>query len=162
MLFISQRSKPQRMRSVSRWLYTLLYAAALAVSAVSAVQAVAGSGLQQRLRFEVVSMEELELEGDRIGVISTITKDGDGYMWFGGDNGLVRYDGRRFRVYQHDENNPQSLSASEVLALLVDHDGTMWVGTRKGLNRYRSDTDSFEHFFAAPLHAPPRGDDTQR
>jgi len=43
-------------------------------------------------------------------------------------DGLARYDGRTFKLYQHD------LSSNTVTSIYEAHDGTIWIGTRAGLN----------------------------
>lgn len=113
------------------------------------VNATALSHQHQRFRFETISMEELELEGDLIGAIHSITQDNRGFMWFGGDNGLVRYNGNEFRLYQTDEDNHQSLTNNDIKDMIVDKDGVFWVATRKGLNRYNEKDDNFTRYLAA-------------
>lgn len=104
--------------------------------------------LQQRLRFEEISMDELELEGDTIGSVGSITQDKRGFMWFGGENGLARYDGQQFVVYQNEKGNDHSISSNEVLDLVVDQKGELWVATNKGLNRYDALKDRFERYLS--------------
>ena len=53
----------------------------------------------------------------------------DGYLWFGTEEGLVRFDGVRFTVF--DKHN-SGLTNNEVTALLVDHTGTLWLGSADG------------------------------
>lgn len=64
-----------------------------------------------------------------------ICQDSKGYIWFATRNGLNKYDGAKFTVYKHDDNNPQSLSDSHITVLLPDtkNEG-LWVGTTNGLN----------------------------
>ena len=60
-----------------------------------------------------------------------------GFMYFGTEDGLNRYDGYRFTVIRHDPNNVNSLSYNDINALCVDSRGYIWVGTfNAGLNRY--------------------------
>ncbi len=83
--------------------------------------------------------------------VHAIAQDKTGFMWFGTQEGLNRYDGYRFTVYQADEDNPRSLSSSWISALLVDQDGTLWIGTNGGgVNKLAAGSQIFEHF----LHNP--------
>src|SRR5947208_70999 len=42
--------------------------------------------------------------------VTAILQDSRGFMWFGTPSGLSRYDGYRFTTYQHDDDQPNSLS----------------------------------------------------
>ena len=108
---------------------------------------------ESNLRFDTVSMEELEFQGDRIGIIQSIAQDAQGYIWFGGSNGLARYDGRDFRVFQRQEGTAFSLGSDEVTRLQVDHSQQLWVATRNGLYLYQPEREGFSHF--NPPGAPP-------
>ncbi len=53
----------------------------------------------------------------------------DGYIWMGTEEGLVRFDGIRFTVF---DKNTAGLKNNMVLALLVDHRHDLWLGTYGG------------------------------
>ena len=55
----------------------------------------------------------------------------DGYLWVGTQEGLARFDGVRFVVFDSD-NEPQ-LPSKQITALLAEPSGRLWVGTRNGL-----------------------------
>jgi two-component system sensor histidine kinase ChiS len=91
------------------------------------------------LSFRHIMPDQLE----SIGYMTAIAQDRAGFLWFGGANGLARYDGYSLVFYKHQEGVAGSLSNSYVNQLLVSRDGTLWVATQAGLNRYDADTDSF-------------------
>ncbi len=62
--------------------------------------------------------------------VYTILQTSDGYIWFGTELGLVRFDGLRFEVF--DKNNTPGLEDNLVLALLEDRSGRLWIGTATG------------------------------
>lgn len=59
--------------------------------------------------------------------INSIFKDSRGFMWFSTAGGLNRYDGYEFKVYQHEEQNPYSLTDNYVDDIQEDADGNLWV-----------------------------------
>ncbi len=59
-------------------------------------------------------------------VISVI-QTGDGYLWLGTLNGLVRFDGNHFTVF--DENNTPGLNSGRIVYLFEDSHTNLWVGT---------------------------------
>src|SRR5438105_889826 len=64
--------------------------------------------------------------------VLSIYKDRYGFMWFGTQDGLNKYDGFRFVVYKHLSNNPHSLPANNVNTVNEDSEGNIWAGTRLG------------------------------
>ncbi len=96
---------------------------------------------------EKISFERISLkEGLSQRSVNCITQDKQGFMWFGTNEGLNRYDGYRFYLYQPDAQNLDSVSHREINALWVDEKGTLWIGTEKGLNRFDSDQDRFTSY----------------
>jgi len=74
-------------------------------------------------------------------------QDSRGFLWFGTEDGLNRYDGYTFKVYKPDPDAPNSLSDRWITSIVEDKDGYLWIGTRLGgLNRYDPRTEEFTHF----------------
>ena len=87
------------------------------------------------------------------GLISGITQDSKGYMWFGGP-ALYRYDGYELKVYLNDPSNPNSLASNSLESICADKDGTIWIGTSGfGLDRLDTETGIFTHFRHDPKDA---------
>ena len=61
-----------------------------------------------------------------------ITQDERGNMWFATYNGLNKYDGYDFTVYQHDEKNENSIGGDIIRSLKTDSQGRVWIGLMKG------------------------------
>lgn len=79
-------------------------------------------------------------------LVYAITQDPHGFMWFGTKNGLSRFDGYEFKIYDHDPFDPNSLSGNAISALISDSRGRLWIGTLSGnLDRYNSREDRFSH-----------------
>ena len=62
-------------------------------------------------------------------VISVI-QTRDGYLWLGTLNGLVRFDGIRFTVF--DEENTPGLNSDRIVYLFEDSHTNLWIGTDAG------------------------------
>lgn len=84
-------------------------------------------------------------ESRSYGRISSIVKDDQGFLWFGTNSGLQRYDGYRLREFQHDPGNPKGLSGSYINTLFKDRSGNLWVASDEYLERYDPATESFTH-----------------
>lgn len=66
--------------------------------------------------------------------IKCILQDREGFLWFGTSDGLNKYDGHTFTVFQHDPNSPDSsLHSNHVLDLYEDRSGKIWVTTVSGI-----------------------------
>jgi signal transduction histidine kinase/ligand-binding sensor domain-containing protein/CheY-like chemotaxis protein len=100
------------------------------------------SGFAQnpKLKFQSFSIEE----GLSQSIVKAIHQDSLGFLWIGTEEGLNKYDGYRFIVYQHEPQDAYSLSHSKIFAIYEDRAGTLWIGTEGGLNRYDRRLDRFE------------------
>jgi ligand-binding sensor domain-containing protein/signal transduction histidine kinase len=85
----------------------------------------------------------------RSNEVKFIHEDRTGVLWIGTwGGGLERLDPQtatleaaRFKHFQHDPENPQSLSHNIVLSIHEDEAGVLWLGTIRGLNRFDPQTD---------------------
>ncbi len=68
--------------------------------------------------------------------VQTMTQTPDGYMWFGTQEGLARFNGAKFTTF--DQNNTPGINHNNIRALQNDSaDGSLWIGTYGGgLTRY--------------------------
>ncbi len=92
-----------------------------------------------------------ELFSTRFDRVRSLMEDRHKNLWIGTEGGAVTFDRetKRPRIYQHQINNPNSLSPGFVRSITEDHRGVIWLGTSAdtgGLNRYRPEHDSFQHF----------------
>jgi ligand-binding sensor domain-containing protein len=78
--------------------------------------------------------------------VHAIVQDRRGFIWFGTQDGLARYDGTKMRVYRPAEKDPTSISPGYITALTLDPSGNLWVGTENGVALYDPNTDQFTRF----------------
>jgi signal transduction histidine kinase/ligand-binding sensor domain-containing protein/DNA-binding response OmpR family regulator len=76
--------------------------------------------------------------------ITTILKDGRGYIWFGTRLGLNRYDGYTFKIFRHDDADTTSLSDDDVQHIWAGPEDKMYVtGLIGGVDIYDPVTERF-------------------
>lgn len=103
-------------------------------------------------RFPVVEGEDLRFTrlSTRDGLSQTralqIVQDDRGFIWFGTQYGLNRYDGYTFKVLKHVSGRSDSLGCVYIYSLFKDRDGTLWVGCEQFLDRFDPATETFTHF----------------
>src|SRR6476646_2480443 len=117
------------MRMVARGRNRFVYALVPALLVPSAFALNPAKSLTQYTR--TVWTQEHGLPQD---TIRAITQTNDGYLWLGTDEGLARFDGYEFVVYDKANSN---LPANSVAALASTTDGSLWIGTPAGLTLYR-------------------------
>jgi ligand-binding sensor domain-containing protein len=78
--------------------------------------------------------------------VGHILQDDHGFMWFGTQYGLNRFDGYNFKVFVHDPREANSLSGVLIGALFKDRDGTLWVGCDQFVNRFDRETETFRQY----------------
>ncbi len=94
----------------------------------------------QNLKFKYLSSDD----GLSQNFVSCIIQDQKGFMWFGTKDGLNRYDGHTFIVYQNDPFNTKTISDNFITSLFEDSRGYIWVGTLNGgLNILDRETETF-------------------
>lgn len=76
--------------------------------------------------------------------VQAIYQDSVGFMWFGTQEGLNRYDGKELRVYRYNAKNPNSIAHDVIRAIQEDAQGVLWIATSGGLSQYRPSTDDFK------------------
>lgn len=75
-----------------------------------------------------------------------IVQDSIGFIWFGTDNGLCRFDGCEFRSYTHTDGDRSSISSNNIRRLMLDSHGQIWLALDNGVDIYTPATDRFRHF----------------
>ncbi len=81
---------------------------------------------------------------------SAIYQDKSGYMWFGTNDGLNRYDGYEFKVFRNEIENKQSLASDFIFCLEGDSQNNIWIGGVSGGNIYSSAKHTFTRLALLP------------
>ena len=78
------------------------------------------------------------------GMVFCMFQDSHGFMWFGTKEGLNRYDGNRFLVYQKEPGDSTSLPDNYVFGITEDARGRLWIATAsEGLVMFEPDHERF-------------------
>lgn len=81
--------------------------------------------------------------------VYAIDQTPDGYLWIGTEDGLARFDGSHFTLY--NKRNTPEFTKNYVRTLCTDRDGVLWIGTLDGVLRMsggkfrRIETDHADH-----------------
>src|SRR5438552_2818061 len=104
---------------------------------------------KQNLKFEHININS----GLSQSNVLCILQDSRGFMWFGTQDGLNKYDGYNITVYKKDSKKAGSLSDNNINDITEDKNGDLWIATGGGgLNRYNRQKDEFTHFKYDPLN----------
>lgn len=105
------------------------------------------------LRFDHVAYDQGFVQQSMTAVI----QDTQGFMWFGTQFGLVKYDGYRTIVYRNDPHDVTTIGDNYISALYTHPDGTLWIGTQSGLSRYNRQDNHFNNFPRRDKNGIPSG-----
>lgn len=100
-----------------------------------------------------VSAQELQFKniGPEQGLsqvtVNAICQDASGYLWFGTQDGLNRYDGYEFIQFTSEPGNANSLSHSWIWDIYEDEEHNLWVATWSGLNRISPDRTRITRYY---------------
>jgi signal transduction histidine kinase/ligand-binding sensor domain-containing protein/DNA-binding response OmpR family regulator len=92
------------------------------------------------LPFKIIDSQVSSLNSDDI---LCIHQDRMGFLWFGTNYGLYRFDGVEFRMYEYMPDDLESISGNFIFDIIEDRDGTLWFCTNNGFDRYDRSTDAF-------------------
>jgi ligand-binding sensor domain-containing protein/serine phosphatase RsbU (regulator of sigma subunit) len=76
--------------------------------------------------------------------VTCIFQDRKGFMWFGTQDGLNRYDGYKFKVFKNIPNDTTSLTDNFIFSIIEDESGILYIETQSGnIHKYNSAAETF-------------------
>lgn len=102
--------------------------------------------LQNNVFAQEIAFKHLTVEnGLSNNKVNCLLEDRLGFIWFGTEDGLNRFDGYDIKIFRHQTNDKNSISGNSIWAMFEDKDGYVWIGTKSGeINRYDPKIDKFE------------------
>lgn len=96
--------------------------------------------------FEHINFNNANIEqGISQSTIDVIFQDSKGYVWLGTNDGLNKFNGYDFKVYNYEEEK-NSISNSHITDITEDSHGNIWITTSKGVNKLNPDTDEIINY----------------
>ena len=138
---IKQQIIMKRPVNVGKWLVLLLH---FFISfRLIALDAIGGTVDVQSIYFETISTKN-NLPNS---VIYNIEQDSLGFLWLSSDDGLFRYDGQSFKVYNSTPNSSNSLTHNSYNDMHLDSSGNPWLLFPGALNKLDAKTEQIIHFY---------------
>jgi signal transduction histidine kinase/ligand-binding sensor domain-containing protein/DNA-binding response OmpR family regulator len=92
--------------------------------------------------FERISIKD----GLTNATISGIVQDSKGFLWIATRNGLNRYDGKKIKIYQYEENNENSLRENYLNKIYIDNRDILWITSQNGLTKFDIKEEKFTYY----------------
>ena len=85
-------------------------------------------------------------EGLSQSFVNCIVQDKQGFIWFGTQDGLNKFDGYHFSVYKNNPKENNTISNNYIHAVVIDNAQNLWIATDNGLNRFDPVKEQFTRF----------------
>ncbi|MFT5750367.1 MAG: ligand-binding sensor domain-containing protein, partial [Ancylomarina sp.] len=96
----------------------------------------------QHIQFKRLTIND----GLSLSSVYCIFQDSKGFMWFGTEDGLNRYDGQNFTIYRSKSNDENSISYKWIETIIEDSRGKLWFASQGGLTHFDMETERFTQF----------------
>ncbi|HFB66394.1 MAG TPA: EAL domain-containing protein [Aeromonadales bacterium] len=101
------------------------------------------SRLDKQLKFRHITTQQ----GLSQNSVISIAQDKEGFMWFGTQSGLQKYDGYRFQNFQHNPQNSKTISSGIISTISFDNKGDVWTGIFPNtVDAFDRDHNEFTHY----------------
>lgn len=92
-----------------------------------------------RIKFNHITVEN----GLNSNTVLCVFQDSEGFMWFGTNDGLTRYDTYELKQYRNNPNDSNSIGNNSIHCISEDTQKNLWIGTESGIYIYERKTDKF-------------------
>ena len=79
--------------------------------------------------------------------VNYIFQDKKGFLWIATQDGLNKFDGYTFKIYQTDPLDTTSISSNWVFGIDEDYYGNIWIATQNGVNKLNPKTNKFKRYY---------------
>ncbi len=114
----------------------------LLVSILLLLSGAFSQSLNSNLRFGRISVDK----GLSQSKVYCSYQDSQGFMWFGTEDGLNKYDGYNFEIYKYNPTDDKALSNNIIRCIFEDSKNNLLIGTDNGLNIYIRSNGSFKRY----------------
>jgi len=97
---------------------------------------------QHEVRFERITVED----GLSQSSVKSLVQDKYGYLWVATLDGLNKYDGNKFYIFQHDGKNTNTIPRNDIHMLFIDKSQNLWVSSSGSLSRFVPEKNNFMNF----------------
>ena len=111
---------------------------------------VTGSDIYSASKLSCVRQYSVD-DGLSQNMVYCIYQDSRGYVWFGTQDGLNRFDGHDFTIYKKELNNSKSVGSKGFFSIAESSDGRIWFATTDGVKIYNPAKDEFSSFEAETI-----------
>ncbi len=91
------------------------------------------------IQFESITIND----GLSLSSVYCVFKDSKGFMWFGTEDGLNRFDGKNFKIFRANPYDTNSISYKWIESVFEDSNSNLWFGSKGGLTFYNPVTEKF-------------------
>ena len=104
---------------------------------------------QQHISFNHLTVED----GLSQSSVTCIFQDSKGFMWFGTQDGLNKYDGYNFKIFKNNPSDSTSLTDNFIFSIYEDQSDILYIETQSGtLHQYKPRSESFQIVYMDSLN----------
>ncbi len=122
----------------------VLFNPGLLIALLISLQSFAVLSQSSGIRFNRITINQ----GLSLSSVYCIHQDSKGFMWFGTEDGLNKYDGKNFRIFRNIPGDTNSISYKWTEIIHEDLSGNLWFGSRRGLTKFDPVNEIFCQYYA--------------